>query len=169
MTTDTLRTHIVALLAGGQAFATPERILASIPPEARDVRPHGLEHSLRDLVEHLRIAQRDILEFCGLGEYSELKWPEDYWATPVPSERDRANDAALDDVWRASVEGFLGDLSEAKRLALDPAIDLFAIVPHGTTQTFLRELLVITDHNAHHLGQVIQLRKLIGVWPPAGA
>lgn len=153
-----LRNHVRALLDGGQAFAKPEKIVADIPQEARGRRPDGGDHSLWQLIEHVRLTQRDILDFCVAESYTEPEWPKDYW----PTSTEPADDAQ----WQKSVEAFLRDLDEARKLAVDQAVDLFAIVPHGTTQTWLRELLLIADHNAHHLGQVIILRKLLGVWNP---
>jgi uncharacterized damage-inducible protein DinB len=151
-----LRQHLVALLEGGQAYAKPERILAKVPAEARGRRPDGGDHSLWQLLEHLRISQRDILDFCVAAEYDELKWPDEYWPTSVEPTSESA--------WDDSVRLFLDDIDEAKRIAADESIDLFTVVPHGSTQTWLRELLLIADHNAHHLGQIITLRKLLGVW-----
>lgn len=151
-----LRSHLLALLEGGQAYAKPETILAGIPAEARGRRLDGLGHSLWDLLEHLRIAQRDILDFAVAERYVELEWPRQYW----PESAEPPDDTA----WNHSVETFLLDLDEARKLAVDPGVDLFAVVPHGTTQTYLRELLLIADHNAHHLGQIIALRKLLRVW-----
>jgi hypothetical protein len=152
-----LRSHLLALLEGGQAYAKPETIVAGIPVEARGRRPDGLDHSLWQLLEHLRLSQRDILDFCVAEAYKELDWPGEYWpASAEPPD---------DEAWEKSVAGFLLDLDEAKKLVVDPNVDLFAIVPHGTTQTWLRELLLVADHNAHHLGQMIIVRKLLGAWP----
>jgi hypothetical protein len=152
-----LRNHVVALLAGGQAYPMPERIFADIPPHARGARPEGIANTIWDLLEHMRRDQRDILDF-GLAETYELKpasylWPETH---EPPSES----------AWDESVRSFLADLDEARRLAADPSIDLLATVRHAThpAQTWLRELILISDHNAYHLGQIVQLRKLLGVW-----
>lgn len=125
----------------------------------RGRRIDGFEHSLWDLLEHLRISQRDILAFCVAETYEEIEWPKEYWP--------KSQEPPSEEEWEKSLAGFVLDLDAAHKLAVDPAVDLFAIVPHGTTQTWLRELLLIADHNAHHLGQVIVLRKQLGIWPPA--
>lgn len=152
----TLRRHVVALLEGGHAFAKPARILGEVPLEARGTRVEGFEHTLWQLLEHMRIDQRDILDFCVAAEYSELEMPDDYWP--------QADAPASDDEWNASVASYLENLDEAKRITLDDSIDLFAIVPRGTTQTWLRLLIAMAEHSAHHLGQFIMLRKMLGVW-----
>ncbi|HVK39610.1 MAG TPA: DinB family protein [Candidatus Kapabacteria bacterium] len=152
-----LRNHLAALLEGGHAYARPETIVAGIPADVRGTRPNGVDHSPWELLEHLRIAQRDMLDFSVAPTYEEIAWPKDYWpATPAPPN---------DETWDESVAAFLSDLDVARRLAVDEGVDLFAVVPHGTTQTYLRELLLIADHNAHHLGQLILVRKLLKAWP----
>lgn len=151
-----LRTHLVALLEGGHAFAKPQTILENIPATIRGRRPDGFDHSLWELIEHLRISQRDILDFCVADEYIEHKWPDEYW----PATAEPPSAAA----WDESVAAFLADIDETRRLAVDESIDLLSVVPHGTTQTYLREILLIAEHNAHHLGQVIAVRKLLGTW-----
>lgn len=151
----TLRKDLVALLEGGQAFAKFSRIFGDVPPHARGVRVDGFEHSLWQLLEHIRIDQRDILDFCTTPEYLGLK-PEEFWPTETVPPSDSA--------WEASVALFFQDLNRAKQLALDNAIDLFSTVRAGTSQTWLRGLMLIAEHNAHHLGQFVALRKILGVW-----
>src|SRR3954470_7811049 len=118
--------------------------------------PQGTEHSLWQLLEHLRIAQADILEFCRTAKYKEKKWPDDYWpAAPAP--RSTA-------VWNQAILGYQRDRKAFQRLAANTKIDLLATIPHGTGQTYLREILLVADHNAYHIGQIVALRRRLGIW-----
>lgn len=115
-----------------------------------------MAHSIWQIVEHLRIAQRDILDFCVAPEYREMKWPDDYWPrNPAPE-----SDAA----WDRGLAAFRGDRDSLAALAMNPAIDLLAKVPNGTGQTYLRELLLVADHNAYHIGQLVEARRVLGIW-----
>ena len=115
-----------------------------------------MPHSPWEIVEHLRVAQHDILDFCRNPTYAELKWPDDYWpATPAPR-------TATD--WDASIAGFHRDLEGMQALAADPGVDLFAKIPHGTGQTYLREILLVIDHNAYHVGELVAVRRMLGSW-----
>ena len=124
--------------------------------------PHaapGLPHSPWQLVEHLRIAQHDILDFCVNPGYQEMSWPDDYWpASPEPPT------AAA---WDESIAGYKRDLAEMQRLVRDEAIDPFAKIPHGSGQTYIREILLVVDHAAYHIGQIVLVRRLLGIWPAA--
>ena len=120
------------------------------------MRPQGVPYSAWELVEHLRLAQRDIREFCLDPGYTERKWPDDYWpAAPMPP-----NQAA----WDESVRRFREDREALKEIVEDPSRDLLALIPHGTGQTYLREILLVADHNAYHVGQLILVRRLLGAW-----
>ena len=157
MTNDkSLRQHLVALLDGGHAYTPIAKILANIPPRFRGEIPKGLPHSAWMLLEHLRIAQHDILGFSRNPKYVAPKWPDDYW----PKSASPPSAAA----WNKSVKSFQDDLSAMKRLISNPKTDLFAKIPWGDGQTLLREALLIADHNAHHLGQIIDVRRLLGLW-----
>jgi hypothetical protein len=153
-----LRKSIASLLEGGNAFAAPARIVGEVPPHVRGVEVAGLGRSLWQLLEHLRIDQRDLLEYCLAEEYTELTVPDDFWPKTTAPESDEA--------WDAALAAFLEDLDHAKRLALDESIDLFAIVPRGTrpSQTWMRYLMLIAEHNAYHLGQFVVARKTLGAW-----
>jgi len=108
------------------------------------------------LLEHARLAQWDILDFSRNPKYEQLKWPEDYWPkSPAP-----ANEKA----WEQSVKSFRDDLNAMKRLVNDSTTDLFAKIPWGDGQTVLREVMLVADHNSHHLGQLIDVRRLLGIW-----
>ena len=121
------------------------------------VRPAGLPYSPWELLEHLRITQRDILDFCRDPGYSERKWPDDYWPTP--------DEPPTPEAWERSVAGFREDRDALMKLAGDPAVDLFSRIPHGSGQTYLREILLVADHNAYHLGEIVAVRRLLGAWP----
>jgi len=152
-----LREHVLYLLDGGGAHAKFDEVVADIPPKLLGQKPAGLPHSLWMLLEHLRIAQRDILEFSRNPKHASPKWPEGYWpaaeASPSPA------------AWSASVKKVRQDLKAMQALVKDPKTDLFAKIPWGEGQTVLREALLLADHNAYHLGQMLDVRRLLGAWP----
>ena len=155
MTTDPLRTHLIDLLHWHDAHADLERAVDAVPAVARGRVPQGAPHSLWQLVEHLRLAQNDILDFCVNPRYREKKWPDDYWPSVAPR-----SDAA----WDEAIAGYQADRQALERLVADPATDLFATIPHGSGQTYLREVLLVADHNAYHIGQIVIVRRLLGIW-----
>jgi len=156
MNDDSLRKHILELLRGGSAHVKFESAIADLPPKLRGVKPPGLDFTAWRLLEHMRIAQWDILEFSRNPKYVSLEFPAGYWPrTDAP-----ANDAA----WKKSVAGFRADLKAMQRLVEDPATDLFAPIPWGDGQTILREAMLVADHNAYHMGQLVMLRRLLGAW-----
>jgi hypothetical protein len=152
---DPLRENLLRLLSGGGAHAPVEAALAGWPAPLRGVRPARQPHTAWRLLEHLRIAQWDILEFCRDPEHVSPAWPEGYWPEgdepPDPQAWDRA---------RAS---FLRDLEAMKALVADPSQDLLARIPHTEGATLLREALLVADHNAYHQGQLVLLRRLLGL------
>lgn len=154
--TDPLRQEIADLLAWEKAHVGFDKTVNGIAPRYRGVVPKGLSHSAWQLLEHLRIAQADILEFCRSARYTEKRWPDDYWpATPAPP-----SVAA----WTRSIAAFRRDRLALQRLARSSKVDLFARIPHGTGQTYLRELLLIADHTSYHLGQLVIVRRALGIW-----
>lgn len=151
-----LREQLLALMTGGNAHADFEAAIKDLPAALRGKKPRGAEHSPWQLLEHMRIAQWDILEFSRDAEHKSPKWPDEYWpATPKPPD---------DKAWDKSVRAFRRDLKSMCVLVADPATDLYAAIPHGSGQSVLREALLIADHNAYHLGQLILLRRLLGAW-----
>ena len=151
-----LREHVTELLNGGHAHATFEKIINDLPPDLRGKKPANLPHSPWMLLEHLRIAQSDILEFSRSKNHESPKWPEGYWPkTEAPPS---------DEAWKKSVAQFQSDLKAMKDLVSDPKTDLLAKIPWGDGQTVLREALLVADHNSHHLGQLIDVRRLLGAW-----
>lgn len=157
MTNDkSLREHLVALLNKGEAHVTFEDTIKDLPAELRGKRPADEVHSPWELVEHMRIAQHDILEFARSPKHESPEFPAGYWPAPnsTPSEAQ----------WKKSVDGFRADLKALSELATDEAKDLTAKIPHGDGQTILREILLAADHNAYHAGELVIVRRLLGAW-----
>jgi uncharacterized damage-inducible protein DinB len=152
-----IRAAVARLLDWEDAHAGLEKVVGGVPPGLRGKTPTGLPYSPWQLLEHLRIAQEDILQFCTDPDYQERSWPHDYW----PEAAAPASPAA----WDKSAAAFRRDLDELKRLALNTEIDLTAKIPAGTDQTYLRELLLVADHNSYHLGQLVVVRRALGAWP----
>jgi uncharacterized damage-inducible protein DinB len=157
--TDRLRAQLVSYLDWHDAHAGFDAAVSDVPADKRGVVPAGLPHSLWQLLEHLRIAQHDILDFCINPQYQEMVWPRDYWP---PAAAPPATDA-----WDASVTAYRRDLRRLQELARSEDIDLFAKIPHGSGQTYLREILLVADHASYHIGQMVLVRRLLGIWPAA--
>lgn len=148
-----LRTHLVNLLTKAEAHLDAPGELKDFPKKLRGRKPEGAPHTPWQLLEHMRLAQWDILRFSVDADHVSPKWPEGYWPE---------TDAPPDDkAWDKSVKDFLHDLDEICKLVSDPKRDLFARIPHGTGQTLLREALLVADHNAYHLGQMVMVRKIL--------
>jgi DinB family protein len=157
MTSDkSLREHLVSLLNDGGAHVTFDVAIKDLPPVLRGKRPADDIHSAWELVEHMRIAQWDILEFTRDPKHVSPEFPAGYWPDPgtQPSDAD----------WDNSVHAFRTDLKRLTELATDESRDLFAKIAHGGGQTILREILLAADHNAYHLGELILVRRLLGSW-----
>ena len=151
-----LRDHLARALAWGEAHTTFEDAVADLPEPLRGRTPAGLPYSPWQLLEHIRITQHDILDFCRNPHYEEIAWPAAYWPTsPTPP---------TDTAWDASVRKVLEDRAALQALARDASVDLAARIPHGTGQTYLREILLVLDHTAYHLGELIVARRLLGAW-----
>jgi len=151
-----LREHLVQLLTGGQAHATFDKAVKDLPVALRGKRPKGAEHSPWEVLEHLRIAQWDILEFSRNPKHVSPDWPSGYW----PKTQKPPNSKA----WDKSVKSLENDLKSMTDLVMDPRTDLFSPIPHASGQTVLREALLVADHNSYHLGQFVALRRLLGSW-----
>jgi hypothetical protein len=150
---DFFREQLREFLDGGHAHIRFDDAVKDFPANLRGVRPQGSPHSAWELLEHLRIAQWDILEFSRNAKHVSPKWPEGYW----PESPEPPNAQA----WDASVKTFREDLDAAVAMATDESIDLAARIPHGDGQTILRELFLIADHNAYHVGQLVLVRKIL--------
>lgn len=151
-----LRKQLTKLLDGGQAHADWGKALAEMPPDLRGVKLERAPHTAWQLLEHMRIAQRDILEFSRNPKHVSPQFPEGYWpATEAPPSAE---------AWDQSVNAFGRDLEEMKKLVSNPKTNLFERIAHGDGQTILREALLVADHNAYHLGQLLLVRKMLGAW-----
>jgi hypothetical protein len=150
-----VRSQLASLLAWEDAHVSFDRAVDGIPPALRNSIPEGLPHSPWQLVDHLRRTQHDILDFCVNPQYVEPAWPADYWP---------ASAAPAADEWDASIRAFRDDRERLQALARDPNIDLTATLPHGSGQTCLRELVLAADHAAYHVGQLVLVRRALGIW-----
>lgn len=151
-----LREQLIKLLYWHDAHVNFDDVVEGIPPPLQGVRPEGLPYSPWELLEHIRITQNDILNFCRNPAYEVPKWPDEYWpktmSPPTP------------DDWQKSVQAFRTDREALQALTADPALDLYAEIPHGEGQTYLREVLLAADHCAYHLGELVAVRRLLGAW-----
>lgn len=152
-----LRAQLARLLSWKDAHVSFDTAVAGLAAADRGTAPTGSPHTAWQLIEHLRLTQRDILDFCRDPAYEAPEWPADYWpAGAAPSD---------DEGWAASVDAFIADREALAALALDESVDLLATIPHGTGQSYLRELLLVADHGSYHVGQLVALRRQLGAWP----
>ncbi len=152
-----LREHVLYLLGGGGAHLDFEAAIADLPVQLRGAKAPGGPHTPWRLLEHMRIAQWDILEFSRNPRHVSPSFPEGYWP---------AGDAPPNDpAWDRCLASFRADLKAMQDLVADPKTDLLARIPHGDGQTILREALLVADHNAYHLGQLVMLRRVLDAWP----
>jgi hypothetical protein len=151
-----LRDHLLYVLGGGGAHATFEDAIKDLPEDARGKKAAGLPHTAWMLLEHLRIAQEDILDFSRNAKYESLPWPEGYWPKTEAPPSVKA--------WDESVARFRKDLKDMEAFVADPKTDLFAKLPWGDGQTVLREALLVADHNAYHVAQLVDVRRALGAW-----
>src|SRR5258708_36996239 len=151
-----MREQLAKALDWGEAHADFDKAVDGLAPALRGRRVEGLPHSAWEILEHLRIAQHDILDFTRNLNYAERAWPDEYWpgtaAPPTP------------EAWDESVAAFRHDRAAMKRLTTEPAIDLTNRIPHGSGQTYLRDVLLVLDHNAYHVAELVVLRRLLGAW-----
>jgi hypothetical protein len=150
-----LRKQLVRLLDWHDAHVDFNAAVDGIPPALYGAIPPGLARSPWQIVEHLRIAQHDILDFCVNPSYREMAWPADYWPPDAAPPSRTA--------WNESLTAYRHDVDALKRLVLDQP-DLSARIPHGSGQTYLREVLLVADHTAYHVGQLVLVRRLLGIW-----
>jgi uncharacterized damage-inducible protein DinB len=157
MTDDTaMREHLARLLSWEEAHVGFDKAIRGIPVELRGKKPPKLPYSAWQILEHLRIAQHDILDFCMNPGYREMKWPDEYWpASAVPPSTK---------AWTESIDRFRRDRQALQDLAMDSRIDLTARIPHGNGQTYLREIILVADHTAYHVGELVVLRRALGAW-----
>ena len=158
-TSGALREQVSRLLDWNEAHASFDAAVHDFPESLRGVQPSGVPYSPWQLLEHLRITQRDILDFCINPDYVERNWPDDYWP--------RTTEPASRTAWDESIEQFIRDRAALQRLSPNPRIDLDSEIPHGQGQTYFRELLLAADHAAYHIGELVLVRRLLGAWPSA--
>jgi hypothetical protein len=155
-TAETLRQDLLTLLRGGRAHVTFDRAVAGLPVALRGRRPRGLPYSPWQQVEHIRICQWDILEYIRNPSHVSPEWPDGYWPQdPAPPSTT---------AWARSLRAYREDLRALEALVADPGTDLQAPLPHDPETTILHEVLLVADHTAYHLGQLIVLRRLLGAW-----
>jgi hypothetical protein len=153
---DPLRQELVLQLNGGNAHAPLDKVTAKFPVRLQGVVPDGLPYSAWQLLEHIRLAQADLLEFCLSKDCREKKWPDEYWPKSAAPPSARA--------WEASVRRIKADLAEFIKLISNPKADLFAPLAWGDGQTLFHEACLLLDHNAYHLGEIVTVRRLLGAW-----
>ena len=158
MSDQSLRDHLLELLRGGSAHLRFDEAIEGLPADLRGTKHPDLTHTAWQLLEHLRITQWDILDFSRNPDYAHIKWPDAYW----PETAAPPDDAA----WNKSVEQFRSDLKAMQDLVANPKADLYAKLPWGDGQTILREAMLVADHNAYHIGQIVSLRQALGAWQP---
>ena len=154
---DSLRRHVVYLLKGGGAHVDFDAAVRGLRPELRGARVAGLPHTAWQLLEHLRIAQWDIVEFSRSARHVSPEFSKGYWPDSEAPNGETA--------WEESVRGFHSSLNAMVKLVESPRTDLLAKIPWGDGQTILREALLVADHNAYHIGQLVLLRRALGAWP----
>ena len=150
---DPLRQHVINLLTKAEAHVDVRSTLETFPEKLRGRKPEGAPHTPWQLLEHVRIAQWDILAFSLDAKHKSPKWPEGYWP-----KTDKPADAKA---WDKSAKQFLDDLDAVCNFVKNPKRDLLAPIPHGDGQTLLREALLIADHNSYHLGQLVMVRRIL--------
>lgn len=152
-----LREQLVALLNGGQAHVKFSDAVADFPADRIGERPAGLPYSAWQLVQHIRITLRDLLEFATNSEYVELEWPGSYWPKEASPGKDQS--------WKETVKAIQADLKSFEKLVHSPDSNLYATIPWGKSgETLLREVLLAADHTSYHVGELILLRRVLGIW-----
>jgi hypothetical protein len=152
-----VREQLLALLRGGNAHMGFDQAVADFPVEHINRKPPHTPYMPWHLIDHIRIAQWDILEFVRNPDHVSPSWPEGYW----PAQNEQADEAH----WQQTLAAFRADLKALQDLVADPKTDLYAPLPHAPNYTILREILVVADHNAYHIGEFAILRQVMGTWP----
>jgi hypothetical protein len=156
MSDQEIRNHLVDMVTGVGAHVGFDKVVADFPVEMRGVVPDSATHSAWKLLEHLRIAQWDILEFSRDASHVSPDFPSGYWPESALPPREAA--------WDMSIKSFKADGQDMAALIANPATDLFEKIPHGTGQTVFKEAYVVAKHNSYHLGELVMLRRVLGIW-----
>jgi hypothetical protein len=151
-----VREQLLALMSGGNAHMSFEQAVANFPAEHFNTKPTSVSYTPWHILEHLHIAQWDILEFIRNPDHVSPQWPIGYWPSPA--------EAADQDQWDQTIDSFLSDAQELRDIVTDPNTDLYASIPHAPDYTIFREILVVSDHNAYHIGEFAILRQVMGTW-----
>lgn len=149
-----LKTHLIESLSGEKAHITFDRVIEDFPLDAINKKVERIPHSPYDLVEHMRLAQADIIDFVRNPDYREMKWPDDYW----PNSEGSADD------WNRSIQNFLKDRDELIHMIEDQSVSLFAPLPHAQDYNIFREIIIMANHHSYHTGQILLLRRALGIW-----
>ena len=152
---NSLKDHLVNSLNGGQAFVPVIKVLDGIDKENRNKKTNGNLHTIWEELEHIKIAQHDILQYMVNPDWKSPKWPEGYWPSSVTCNEDQ---------WNESHKIFINDLNSLIELIKNPEIDLLSVIPHTKSHTYLREILIVIEHNAYHIGKILDIRKSLGNW-----
>ena len=154
---DILREHLVRSLKSGQAFVSFDNALSGLKPENRNVKINDTLHSIYEELEHMRICQQDLLYYAFEEGWEPRPWPEGFWPEP--------GHEATEEEWRATISGFMNDLEKAIELVENQDIDPLSVIPGSVNEfTYLREIMIIIEHNAYHLGKIVDIRKALGDW-----
>ena len=153
---DALREQLSKSLWGGQAFVPYKKALEGIKPELRNKKPNEKLHSIYQELEHMRRAQEDLLYYAIDDDWESPDWPEGFWPDPDKELTEKE--------WKNTVDGFFKDLKKATKLVENPEIDLLAVIPGSDEYTYLREIIIIIEHNAYHVGKIMDIRKALGNW-----
>ncbi len=150
------RENLINALTKEQAHLSLKSTIENLKPENRNKKPFPDFHSVWQLLEHIRITQGDIVQYILNPDWKSPEWPEGYWP--------KGNDKISDEEWNKSISKFDSDLKKLVDIVKDESIDLTSVIPHTKNHTYLREILIVIDHNSHHTGQIIAARKIIGDW-----
>jgi uncharacterized damage-inducible protein DinB len=151
-----IREQLLALLEGKNAHVTFEGSIAKFPLEHINAKAPGIPYSAWELIEHMRIAQYDVLDFIRNPNYQEMKWPDDYWP--------KKDAQASEKEWQKSIQQFADDLEALKAIVRNPGTDFTGQLPHAPKYNILREILLVADHNSYHTGQIVTLRRALGIY-----
>jgi len=151
-----LREHLVKSLKGGQAFVPIEKALRGINPELRNVKQSSNLHTIWEELEHMRIAQEDIFQYMINPAWKSPKWPDGYWPEPI--------EQLTNEKWKNTYDRFITDFNKVIDLVNNPEIDPLDVIPHTTAHTYLREFCIVIEHNAYHIGKIVDIRKALNDW-----
>ncbi|KAF0250289.1 MAG: hypothetical protein FD167_311 [bacterium] len=157
------RNNLIELLKGGQAHLSLENAVKGINLSDANIRPSGMQHSVWEVLEHITIAQQDILQYTLDSTWQSPAFPQGYWP-PTTSKKETITQAISQKDWLDSLSRFLADLDQVIRLTQNASLDLTSEIPHGEGRTYLRQILLVADHNSYHTAEIVHIRKVLGKW-----